>query len=393
MRLIVSRAVMLLTLMIFSSAARCEERRVKGILWRYEDLPAAYQKAVRERKPLVVCFRHEKCPACPGVCRHWEAMAATLYDARFDTIAERAVYVLQDPDEDDVNHTTSRIVAQLALKVFPSTHVLSVTPDRTDDLAHIKSLIPAHDMVKVILRALLKAAPTSGLRPDPTWETLDKANALLAQREFAAAVALYTEVIRIDPGHVGAIYRRGLAYGGLEKDEQALADHSEAIRLDPRYFSAYYTRGVVHFFKNEFNDAIADYTQLIAMHPFAPAYYKRGLAYSAKGAYRQAIADFSEAIRMNPGFAEFYGDRGQAYRSLGQEREAARDLAQAEKLRSGAPGRLSRADVWVAPEPAHFEDAYRQRVGGPVDQESSDEQRIQEIMKALRERDADEKTP
>ncbi len=154
-------------------------------------------------------------------------------------------------------------------------------------------------LIAVCLLADVSAGADSSASTAPAADAYQKGNALLAKRDYDAAIASFTEAMRIDPKDANAYSSRGIAYEGKGDMDKALADYSEAIRIDPKS---------------------------------ALAFYNRGIAYARKGDLDKAIADYTEAIGLDPKMAQAYSNRAAAYEKKGAKAEAEEDLAQAEKL-------------------------------------------------------------
>ena len=83
--------------------------------------------------------------------------------------------------------------------------------------------------------------------------------------------------------------------------DAALAEYTEAIRIDPNYARAYYSRAIAYDDKHDQETAIADCTKSIQLDPKSTrTFYLRGLFFRAGGKLEKAIADFTEAIRLDP---------------------------------------------------------------------------------------------
>ncbi len=85
--------------------------------------------------------------------------------------------------------------------------------------------------------------------------------------DLDAAVAAYTEAIRLDPRNAERYCDRGFAYCKKGNPDKALADCDEAIRLDPKRAGAYRARGVAHCEKGRLDSAIADCSEAIRLDP------------------------------------------------------------------------------------------------------------------------------
>jgi tetratricopeptide (TPR) repeat protein len=126
-------------------------------------------------------------------------------------------------------------------------------------------------------------------------------------------------------GEMRRIIDRAAAHFNARAYGAAIADYTEAIRLNPKFAAAYGDRGAAYAAKGDLDKAIADATEAIRLDPrFAVAYQNRGAAYAVKGDLDKAIADATEAIRLNPKLAQAYRNRAAAY-----EQKAKQDFERA----------------------------------------------------------------
>jgi tetratricopeptide (TPR) repeat protein len=207
--------------------------------------------------------------------------------------------------------------------------------------------------------------------PSLATEAYERGRAHLVRGAYGPAVVAFTDAIRLDAHHAGALFSRGIAhhlgrryrdalndyteairyrpsaqlyllrgkvYHELDKNELALADLSEALRLRPGDVDAYLARGEVHHALGRYEQAEADYTEAIRLRPADPAaHYRRGLVRYNGGDNRGAIADFSEVIRLDPSHAWAYRYRGEAYARLGDDVRAGADHAASDRLSTSRP--------------------------------------------------------
>ncbi len=175
--------------------------------------------------------------------------------------------------------------------------------------------------------------------PAPTEEQLtaeryfEGGNVRALQRDFAGAIADYTEAIRLNPKYAEVYNNRGVARHHGGDYAGATEDCTEAIRLDPQWAAAYTNRGLARHRRGDYAEAIADYDEAIRLDPqWAVAYNNRGLARVGRGNYVGAIADYAEAIRLNPRDAEAYYNRGLARYHQGDTAGAIADYTEAIRL-------------------------------------------------------------
>ncbi len=112
-----------------------------------------------------------------------------------------------------------------------------------------------------------------------------------------------------------ALYERGRGYIGVKNDQAAVADFTESLKLNPIAVPVYNDRGVALRHLGKFDEAIADYDEALARDPnHAPALANRGVAKNELGRTREAIDDVSKAIAIAPDVADYWQERG-SYRT------------------------------------------------------------------------------
>ena len=177
--------------------------------------------------------------------------------------------------------------------------------------------------------------PNVAASADAAREACEKGKSRLEKRHYDAAVAAFTEAIRLDPKNAEAYESRGEAYESKDEHDKAIADYNEAIRLVPKDAGAYCGRGIVYRYKHENDKAIADYTEAVRLNPkYAKAFCRRGWTLDSKGERDKAIADYNEAIRLSPKpqDADAYFCRGWAYEGKGEHDKAIADWTEAIRL-------------------------------------------------------------
>ena len=151
------------------------------------------------------------------------------------------------------------------------------------------------------------------------------------QSDWQYQIDNYTNCLRIDPYYDAyAYYNRGVAYGNLEKNEDALSDYTRALRIDPSHFLSYYNRANIYHNKGMYEEAINDLIQAIKINSDdADSYYNRGVAYGKLKKYKKAIKDYTRALIINPDLVKAYNNRGTAKYRIGLD--GCSDLIEAKK--------------------------------------------------------------
>ena len=120
-------------------------------------------------------------------------------------------------------------------------------------------------------------------------------------RDYDAAIAEYSEAIRLNSKDSQAFFARGLAFSNKGDNDRAITDYSEAIRLEPQYAAAFNNRGDAYANKGDYNRAISDYNEAIRLEPqYALAFCNRGRAKRAKGDGTGGGADIDRAKQLSP---------------------------------------------------------------------------------------------
>lgn len=144
----------------------------------------------------------------------------------------------------------------------------------------------------------------------------------LQKEEYDAAIADFTEAIRLDPKNAAGWQLRGRARydkcvaSGASSDEvdDSVGDFTEAIRLDAKRAAAYAERATAYAFKGKFDQAISDYGSAISLEPHdARSYDARGQAWRAKGELDKALSDYDKAIRIDGQSSASFLHRGNAW--------------------------------------------------------------------------------
>lgn len=74
-----------------------------------------------------------------------------------------------------------------------------------------------------------------------------KGNAAMAQRDYPAAIDLYTQALAVHPGNAIFLSNRAAAYSAARDHEAARADAEAAVAVDPKYTKAWSRLGLARF--------------------------------------------------------------------------------------------------------------------------------------------------
>ena len=141
-------------------------------------------------------------------------------------------------------------------------------------------------------------------------EALRRMVTALANQKAVVKTASYGEGAKSAPGTAvpqtaGVFLDRGITLASQGEFGAAIADFTEAIRLDPNNAAAYFNRALAYAHKGDYDRAIADYSQALAVAPLDPdkevfVYNKRGVAYHRKADYARARTDYTRVLQLDP---------------------------------------------------------------------------------------------
>jgi tetratricopeptide (TPR) repeat protein len=224
---------------------------------------------------------------------------------------------------------TLTLVAALAQEKAP----LKNPPKDTVDFGQCA----APDINKAIrgCTAVIKAAPASKATIAKAYFNRGKAHA--KRGAPAAAVADFSEAIRLSPKNADAHCERGASYEAQGDKARAEADFAAAMQLDPAGAKAYVYRGWLYKSNGEKEKAKVDFDQAVALadkaiaakKDLANAYYLRAEARAGLEEYDLAIADDNEALRLKPDDEVIYKDRGVIYSLKGNKDLSVADYTKA----------------------------------------------------------------
>lgn len=173
----------------------------------------------------------------------------------------------------------------------------------------------------------------------------NQGNALRAAGKPAAALASYERAIALQPDHAPSHNNRGKALFELRRYEEAIASHDQAIALEPGYASAHFERARALLELMRYDAAMAGLDAALELAPGHPgAWYVQANTLYSLGRFEAAVAAYDKAIALTPNDARAHHNRGNALAMLEQYERAIesydRALALDPHLRSSHGERL-----------------------------------------------------
>ncbi|KAL1844674.1 hypothetical protein VTK73DRAFT_2050 [Phialemonium thermophilum] len=104
-------------------------------------------------------------------------------------------------------------------------------------------------------------APISDEQKKQAEALKSKGNAAMAQKDYAAAIDLYTQALALHPGNPVFLSNRAAAYSAARDHQSARADAEAAVAIDPRYTKAWSRLGLARFALGDARGAMEAYSK------------------------------------------------------------------------------------------------------------------------------------
>jgi choline-sulfatase len=171
--------------------------------------------------------------------------------------------------------------------------------------------------------------------PDPkdrigAWNALGEAEAMLARRDYAGALARFDEVLRTEPSNRFALARSGQALVEQGRAAEGIARLEKAVASGPRHPESRQALAQALGRAGRHQAAVEQWTELTRLQPREPAHW--AALGSALGLDRQATAAVSalaRAVALRPGDADLLTRLAFAEHAAGRTAEAAAHLTEA----------------------------------------------------------------
>lgn len=152
---------------------------------------------------------------------------------------------------------------------------------------------------------------------------MSHADELLDQQRFGQALSYYTKVIRLDREHDEAFLGRSIAYSGIGRIEESIADLNVFILRNPRHSMAHVYRGVRYMSQGQVEYAEENLLKAIQLNPRnAQAYDDLGVLYAQQGEIQVALKYFGQTLKLDPYNEMAYHNLSIAYYLLEENKKA-----------------------------------------------------------------------
>ena len=157
------------------------------------------------------------------------------------------------------------------------------------------------------------------LNPNNIPTLLQLGLALCLNKQFQGGIAIFDQVIAIDPQCATAYCDRGNAFKSIQDYPSAIHNYHIALDIDPQNAVVHYNKGLTHFELNEFDLAIQCYQRAISIDKnYQSAYINQGISYRKMRQYEEAIHCYNQALKINPDNAHAYFNMAVTLRDINQ---------------------------------------------------------------------------
>ncbi len=119
---------------------------------------------------------------------------------------------------------------------------------------------------------------------------------------YANALGLIEESIRLQPNNPEALGQLGHVYSKMNQDEKAVDAYTRSLSLDPDNYRTSYGLGIAYMRLHKYQEAIAPLQQCTRTKPdFPDGFYNLGLTYQSLDQLENAARAFEEFVKINPG--------------------------------------------------------------------------------------------
>ena len=213
---------------------------------------------------------------------------------------------------------------------------------RPDDLAVLTWLGQVHIDAGRPEAAELHLARARALHPDTPAVLFQLGRAAAARRDYASAVALLEDALRLEPAATAIHYPLAMAYRGLGDLDRArgyldlsgrrAGDGAGVTLPDPlmaevnaalRSPQVHWDLGLYAGARDDWPEAVRQFREAARLGPDLPVVrLNLGLALNRTGAARAALDQLAEAVRLDPRLAAAHFAMGTLYERSGRDQEA-----------------------------------------------------------------------
>lgn len=246
-----------------------------------------------------------------------------------------APLVLIPVTAEDVARKARRVKLAWALGIVAVALIAGWIYKRSTDPIRAKEAFDAAQRLFNVARydqTVLSCDRAISFKPDYTEAYLLRGRARMALYDSSGAIADFGKAIQFRPRDPQPLMERASALVDEKQYAAALADATAALAIDPKLARAYNLRGTARRGMGDAAGAVSEFAHAVEIQPNSDNYYQRGATYQLLADHRHAVEDFTQAIAWDPDKPQAYYARSESERALGENKEADADHLQARIL-------------------------------------------------------------
>jgi hypothetical protein len=139
--------------LVASGLGQADTAATPGIQWE-QHVFTGFQKALKEKKLMVVYFRQDFCEQCKGPCKHCAKIDAIMRGEQIAAMADRAIWVWQTHGNDDAQKNVEKLRKELGIDRFPTVVVLEVSTVELKEINRVVGVFPEEEFLRLFLPLL-----------------------------------------------------------------------------------------------------------------------------------------------------------------------------------------------------------------------------------------------
>lgn len=203
----------------------------------------------------------------------------------------------QDEDHHELNESATSLNDVLSL--------LQQDPKFAETTAKelgIDTVDPGLIMEKIVQETELES---SSLEESPSSQGVQELFNLGLEKaetgDLEEAIALWEQVLTINPQFSQAWHNKGCALAYLNRFEEAVRSFDQAIAINVNDYQSWNNRGNALYCLGKWQEAIISWERVVGIQPnYIYSWYHRGLALEKLNAVSEAIASYQQCIKIDP---------------------------------------------------------------------------------------------
>jgi len=168
--------------------------------------------------------------------------------------------------------------------------------------------------------------------PNPDERKFNKAVNLELKGKYEESLSLYEEVLKKEPGFLGAWINKGGLLGKMKRYNEALKSLDEALRIQPGNSLALNNKGLCYDLMGNYEEAIIFYDKAInsvkkwqEWRNFLNPFFNKANLLVGKGLFEEALRCYDDALKISEEYdfePEMFYQKGLLLKDLGRDTEA-----------------------------------------------------------------------